>query len=216
MNGEETIKDESIFNAQGGSGLAEEERAEDDYYATNPKAVDDLLRNETFGDRVWECACGEGHISKRLQKHGKNIYSTDKVDRGYGDDFFDFIDDNPYDRLEGHDIITNPPFSSAKHFVEKSYDLIEEGRKIAMFLRISFLESVNRLSLFERHPPIRVYVYSSRICCAKNGDPKEFEGSGAMCFAWFVWKKGNTENPMLSWIKPESYREQTKLEGLQE
>ena len=33
---------------------------------------------------VWECACGEGHISKVLESHGYNVVSTDLVYRGYG------------------------------------------------------------------------------------------------------------------------------------
>lgn len=33
---------------------------------------------------VWECACGEGHISKVLESHGYDVVSTDLVYRGYG------------------------------------------------------------------------------------------------------------------------------------
>lgn len=40
------------------------ERETNDYYATEPKAVEMLLNAERFNPRIWECACGEGHISE--------------------------------------------------------------------------------------------------------------------------------------------------------
>ena len=36
----------------------------------NPKAVDLLLEKESFAPDIWECACGEGHLSERLIEHG--------------------------------------------------------------------------------------------------------------------------------------------------
>lgn len=55
-----------------------------DYYATEPKATEILLEQERFAPVVWECACGEGHISKVLESHGYDVVSTDLVYRGYG------------------------------------------------------------------------------------------------------------------------------------
>lgn len=48
-------------------GNSKEEREIFDYYATDPIAVDYLLKYETFDQNIWECACGEGNISKRLE-----------------------------------------------------------------------------------------------------------------------------------------------------
>ena len=41
-----------------------------DYYATEPRAVELLLEQESFSELIWEPACGEGHISKVLEEHG--------------------------------------------------------------------------------------------------------------------------------------------------
>ena len=42
-----------------------------------------LLELEDFTKlHVWECACGEGHLSKELQKQGYQVYSSDLIDRG--------------------------------------------------------------------------------------------------------------------------------------
>ena len=73
----------SIWKIIGASSHTEEERQQDDYYATDPVAIDKLLTVEKPYPLIWECACGEGHLSKRLQDFGYIVYSTDLVDRGY-------------------------------------------------------------------------------------------------------------------------------------
>lgn len=81
-----------LFRIIGASNHSDIEREVSDYYATDPKAVTLLLAEETFSDNIWECACGEGHISKELEKSGYNVLSTDLHYRGYGEsnqvDFF--------------------------------------------------------------------------------------------------------------------------------
>ena len=44
---------------------------------------------------------------------------------------------------------------------------------------------------------MRVYVFSSRISCGKNG---VFTGGKAVAYAWFIWKKGVTRDPVIKWI----------------
>ena len=68
----------------GTRNYAKEERQVDDFYATDPKAITALFRNETFSDDIWECACGSGALSKQMEHFGKRVKSTDLVDRGYG------------------------------------------------------------------------------------------------------------------------------------
>lgn len=59
-----------IYSTHGASNHSETERESHDYYATSPEAVDVLLQHETFSPVIWECACGEGHISKALIQGG--------------------------------------------------------------------------------------------------------------------------------------------------
>lgn len=49
----------SLFVTLGASNHSMGEREENDYYATEPKAVELLLEKEKFS-RVWECASGGG------------------------------------------------------------------------------------------------------------------------------------------------------------
>lgn len=79
----------------GARNYAQNEREVNDYYATEPKAVELLLEQETFGPKIWEPACGEGHISEVLRKHGHEVYSTDLIDRGYGHGGIDFFQSPP-------------------------------------------------------------------------------------------------------------------------
>ena len=55
----------------------------EDFYATEPRAVAELLKREQFSNIVWECACGQGHLSKEIRRAGYEVYSTDIIDRGY-------------------------------------------------------------------------------------------------------------------------------------
>lgn len=183
----------------GATNHSEEVRASEDYYATEPKAVEVLLEAEKFCPVIWEPACGEGHISEVLKKHGHIVTSTDLVDRGYGD-ISDFL--NSDFKVEKCDIITNPPYKYALEFCQRAIDVLDDGHKVAMFLRLQFLESKRRKPFFLDNPPKIVYVSSSRLHCARNGSFSDTTGSksNAVAYAWFVWEKNYKGNTNLKWI----------------
>lgn len=186
----------SIFGALGASSHTEGERQKEDYYATHPKAAELLLKLETFNKDIWECACGEKHLANVFLKNGYNVRCSDLVDR-CGNEVYDFLS---IDNLSWNgDIITNPPYRYAKEFIEKSLSIIPEGNKVAMFLKILFLEGKERKQLFQTNPPKVVYVSSSRITCAKNGDFKKFT-SGALAYAWYIWEKGYKGDTIIKWF----------------
>lgn len=197
VNQDRTGNKVATFVTLAASNHSEGEREENDYYATDPKAVEMLLDVESFNTRIWECACGEGHISEVLKNHGYNVWSTDLIDRGYGDvkDFFSFN----VQVKDKTDIITNPPYRYAKEFVEHALEIVQEGCKVAMFLKIQFLEGRARKALFDKYPPKKVYVFSSRVNCAKNGEFEKYKSS-AVCYAWFIWVKGFKGNPTIDWL----------------
>lgn len=187
---------QSIFTTLGASNHVEHERAEYDYYATEPKAMELLLAEELFSPTVWECACGEGHLSKVLLAHGYGVKSSDLIYRNFGEGGIDFLKQNKTCYV---DIITNPPYKYAKEFVEHALEILEDGRKVAMFLKLTFLEGKARKELFLKAPPKKVYVSSSRLKCAKNGKFEE-TGSSAAAYAWFVWEKGYKGDTTIRWI----------------
>lgn len=187
----------STFKTIGASNHCGHARADKDYYATEPAAVDWLMRIEQFAGPILEPACGEGHISRRLMAAGYDVVSRDLADRGFGEGGVDFLS---ADNSEWNgDIITNPPYAFAQEFVEKSLSIVPEGCKVAMFLKLTFLESKRRASLFRTHPPVRIWVSHARLKCAMNGD---FDGTGtsATAYAWFIWEKGFTGHPEIRWF----------------
>ena len=186
-------KNNSVFTTIGASSHSSSEREEYDYYATDPIAAKLLLQLESFNN-ILEPACGQGHLSKVFKEFGLKVKSTDLIYRGYGQqkDFF------KYKKWNG-DIITNPPYKYAREFVEHSLNIVPPKSKVVMFLKLSFLETKRRKKLFKKYPPKTVYVSSSRIICAKNGDFKTFDKS-AIAYAWFVWEKGYKGKTTIKWF----------------
>lgn len=182
------------------------ERVEDDFYATDPKSLELLLDklkedNIELDKYIWEPACGKGHLSEVLKNKGYSVYSTDLVDRGYGIGDIDFLAIN-YHNFTG-DIITNPPYKYAQEFVEHSLYTMQDGHYCIMFLKIQFLEGKARKEMFKIYPPKYVYVFSERQNPMRNGSPVDEKGkkwSSTMCFAWFIWEKGFTGEPIIRWI----------------
>lgn len=135
-------------------------------------------------------------MSEALIGGGYSVTSRDLVDRGYGEvaDFL-AIDNTEWDG----DIVTNPPYRYALEFVEKALAIIPEGRKVAFFLKLTFLEGKGRKHLFQTQPPIRVWVSCSRLLCAMNGKFDKIGGS-ATAYAWFVWQKGYKGPTEVRWF----------------
>lgn len=83
-------------------------------------------------------------------------------------------------------IVSNPPFSQAMAFLERSLALVEEPRgAVAMLLRLGFMAGQERAA-FHRVVPSDVFVLSKR---------PSFTGKGADAtdYAWFVfapWSSG--------------------------
>ena len=171
------------------------ERAGEDFYATDPKAVEALCDLEKFSPTVLEPACGQGHIAKVLEARGYKVLACDLVDRGYGVGGVDFLklDKEGVDA----DLVTNPPYKLAQEFVEKALDVVGTGHKVAMFLKLTFLETAKRRELFKKFPPKTVYVASQRIACWPNGRPTS---QSMVCYAWFVWEKGFNGDTVLKWF----------------
>jgi hypothetical protein len=166
-----------------------------DFYPTPAWATFALIQNEPFHGEIWECACGDGAMSKVLAETGNPVRSSDLYDRGFGDIGLDFL------AAAGRhkNIITNPPYHSAEGFVASALKLA--GAKFALLLRLAFLESAHRAhTIFHNSPPSRVWVFSERITFYPKG--AKVAGSGTTAYAWFVWDKDHAGPTELAWFKP--------------
>lgn len=190
---------DKVFSTIGASSHSSKERAKDDFYATDPIAIDYLLKHIPVSFRVWECACGQNHLADRLRENGRYVYTSDIVKR-CNDNNIEIIDFLNYNGpIFDGDIVTNPPYKYAQQFVEKAMSLVMNGSYIIMLLNINFLSGVKRKKLFSKFSPKYVYIFTRRLHCARNGIFDKKEGS-AITYAWFVWQKGSNTEPIIRWI----------------
>ena len=179
----------------GASNHSKDDREENDFYATPPKAVDLLFELESFDKHIWEPAAGMKHIAQKFLDKGYDVRCSDIIDRTGDIEICDFLKSN---EIWNGDIVTNPPYEFATEFVIKALELIKTGNRVAMFLRTLFLEGQKRYEkIFKENPPKTVYVFSKRQVCSKVDD---FTEGSAVSYAWFVWEKGFSGNTEIKWI----------------
>jgi len=168
-----------------------------DFYPTPPFCTRSLLEREHFDGVIWEPAAGDGSMAKVIESYSRCIAS--EIRRGpevYGEQGVDFLKTT----RSVDNIVTNPPFKFGQEFVEHALECAD--KKVAMLLRLAFLESKKRYALFTATPLKRVYVFSSRqtfVHGELNGVGQRV--SGFLAFAWFVWDKSYHGEPMLGWIR---------------
>lgn len=172
----------------------------DDFYATPAEAVRALLAIEGayLPARLWEPACGDGAIVLPLRAAGFSVHASDLVNRGCPDSEagVDFLMPFPVPADIGG-IVTNPPFKSAVEFVEKSLSI---APYVAMLLRLSFLEGVQRKPWFESGPLARIHVSSRRLPMMHRGGWEREKAGSAIAFAWFVWDARHKGPPAVQWF----------------
>lgn len=195
----------SIFKTLGASNHTDQERESNDFYATDSIAIDRLKAKFDIPHNVWEPCCGRGDLSERLREFGHDIYSTDIIDRGYGDEIKDFFafDKAPSALGSSFCILTNPPYKFACDVVRHSLRLLPIGCYSIMFLKTTFLEGKKRYDeLFSKTPPKYVFQFIGRVLCAKNG---EFEymrehGGSAVSYCFMIWQNGYNGTTTIDWI----------------
>jgi len=178
------------------------ERIEADFYPTPPEYVDCLLSAIVLHKHVWEPACGEGHISKRLLQFGHTAFSTDLHHRGYGTGGIDFLNLTEIPHASSgliRAIVTNPPYNkedgqtldNAERFIRKALELMEPVKgQVAMFLRNEYDCAVKKISLFGVPP------FHKKIVVTKR--PRWIEGSTGSPrhnYAWYVWDWRHVKGP---------------------
>ena len=188
-------------------------RQEDDFYATDPIALQVLLSSCSdwlklqFGAMkrtqtpIWECACGNGNLAKILVSYGYNTIATDIKDRGYGatGEHHDFL--KSYFMFKNYHILTNPPYSLATEFIEHALEILPKGGLYIALMNITYLAGQKRYQRVYSKGNLReIYVFSKRIECWKNGErPKDKCGSIAN-YAWYIFQKGYSGQPTIEWL----------------
>ena len=172
---------------------AKGDREKDDFYPTPDNATQSLLDRQKFDGNIWECACGNGAMSKIMIKEGYDVYSSDLIDRGYGETGIDFLQSTK--RVDN--IVTNPPFNLATEFTELALKLA--NKKVCMLNKLSYLEGIKRKELiFDKNKLEKVLVFSRRVPFKKEST--QTKAAGLMAFAWFIYDVNYNGKPTIDWI----------------
>lgn len=162
------------------------ERIANDAYWTPEWCTEVLLDRVSIPPRVWEPACGQGHICRVLGRRNITYSATDLIDHGFGRVGVDFLAVNNIGDATipaCASIITNPPYKLAEAFIRKALDLTGpyEGR-VAMLLRNEYDSAAGRRDLFE-HPAF----YKKIVLTKRPRWSAENKASPRHNFAWFLW-----------------------------
>lgn len=109
---------DATYNLNGGFKPTTKRNADlngPDFFPTPRWATFAPAESEKFSGDIWECACGDGAMSRVFEEIGSNVYSSDLYDRSYGERGLDFL--APVRSADN--IITNPPYNCAEGFVER-------------------------------------------------------------------------------------------------
>lgn len=163
------------------------QRNNNDYYATPAWVTDRLLKHIPLPGGTWlEPSAGDGAIVRALLAHRQIQIHANEIDSQHQPllltsgahtvtigDFFDMKSSSgTYDVCIG-----NPPFALAEEFVEHSVSMSKE---VVFLLRLGFLESKRRRSLFDKIGVPDVYVLPER--------PSFINGKTDSCaYGWFRW-----------------------------
>ena len=202
-------------------------RQEDDFYATDPIALEMLLNNcskelkqEFYNcedswlqkvtanvQLIWEPAAGTGNLSNYLRERYYKVVASDLKFRGVKNvvEGIDFLSIKDYkQKFKGATpriILTDPPYSLATEFIEHALEILPEGGLYIALMNITYLAGQKRFQRVYSKGSLReIYVFSKRIECWKNGErPKDKCGSIAN-YAWYVFQKGYKGQPTLFWL----------------
>lgn len=170
-------------------------RAEKDAYPT-PASATEAICNQL----IWPNPCdflepciGDGAISSVVSAHATKTYGRYSMMKMHwceiaqGRDFLT----HDWSGKRFDIILTNPPFTWAKEFIEKSLSL---ANCVIMLLPLSFMGSDKRKEWWQSRKPTAIHVLSHRP--SFTGDGK----TDSAVYAWFVWDSTGRQKSGLYWL----------------
>lgn len=186
-----------IMGARNG---AKNERDPNDFYATDPEALQTLINSgESISRKVLEPCAGLGHLSECLKKNGHEVLSWDLIQRDYPLDYVGDFTKNE-NVPQDCDILTNPPYDNIIPIVTHALTHLGDGHKCFMFLKIQSLEGMRRYKkLYKPFPPKKVLIHISRQHTAMCGDFEKLTAK-TQAYIWIIWEKNYKGVTELGWI----------------
>jgi hypothetical protein len=167
-------------------------RRANDFYQTPHGATLALL--DSIGplsrDTIaYEPCAGKNSITNVLWNSGLHSVWTNDIDPKVGWKLCFNVDASTvwpmHDKTEPVDwVITNPPFNKAYEILQLS---LQNCDKVALLLRLSFLEpTAKRANFLREFPPTKLLVLP-RMSFTENGK------TDSVTYAWMVWEAGQPE-----------------------
>ena len=168
------------------------QRKASDFYETHYSMTQQLLDTGELSPcaDTLEPACGGGAVVRVLEENGFSAVTS--YDREA-----DFLKETRT-FTQG---VTNPPFSLASEFILKAKQVF--GSTFALLLPLSYLHGKQRLDTIYRDktfPLKAVYVFCRYPMLGDDLRPDGKYRTGMMVYAWFIWNRQHTGEPMIRWL----------------
>lgn len=204
-----------IIRTLGSTIHSNKQRADWDFYATDPQCVNDLLSKAPQlgqkGLEVLEPCAGIGTLADRYTELTDNIVDMyDICARREDIGESNYMDLNCKDQYDL--ILTNFPYAEATRanpigftqLLLKALSDVKPGGYVCSFQRLLQLESKKRFeNIYCKRKPETIYVYSHRVACYENGDFSK-KVSSAVAYCWVIWHKDEngffSKETKLDWI----------------
>ncbi len=174
-------------------GVRDAKGKKSDFYETPYSITSKFLEVEEFNKELSVCepACGGGAIVKVLEEY----WQKDKI-RSYDREVNFLWDYDDYDY-----IITNPPFSLSSEFIQRAKQ--RARKKFAFLLPLSYLHGKKRYDEIycdKTYGLKKVYVFTRYPMLGEKLREDGKYHTGMMVYAWFVFEKGYSDQPLIDWI----------------
>ena len=149
-----------------------------DFYPTPEEAFMPMLNRIDFSKITTfiEPCAGDFRIFNKIPDYIKKDWCEIMLEKDYLDYKFKDVDL----------IVTNPPFSIAMEFLEKS---LKEAKVVCYLQRLNWLGSKTRKDFWNRNTPDKIFVLSKRPQFKRELGLGS--GSDSTEYAWFIWDKLN-------------------------
>jgi hypothetical protein len=140
------------------------------------------------GLHVWEPAAGSGKMVRALAQAGCTVEASDIADGR------DFLQTPAIFNCDA--IVTNPPYSRAREFIEHAIKLMQPSMgKVAMLLRSDFDHARTRQHLFGK-----CLIFAKRLVLTRRivwfDNPK---AAPSFNHPWYIWDWKHVSPPVLAY-----------------
>lgn len=173
-------------------------RDPNDWYVEPEWCSEALFAAETFTDPIVDPCAGTGRIVQAARRAGYEALAFDLIER----QMLGVVSKRDYFRtvLPECTIVSNPPFSRAREFVERG---LLFGHDMALFLPLPFIAGDRRSRWMEETPLAAVAILAPRPSCPPGAVVMagESSGGGTGDFAWFIWRQRHVGPWAGRWIR---------------